>query len=211
MTVIDLELVRSMSLANAERLGYSTNRSLPLLDEGLRLRSFGEITSRALCLFAAIATAYGFPKIQASDWLKANHLSESPSRKEAHHLGSVSKDYEPVLQSQIGGLWALAWMTGIADDFDFGRDSPPSLVSRFPDIKVGESTAGFLQKAALRNIDEIIAQCDLAYCLHWAIRDAMLRGMRPPGKIHPMYIVERRRAFEWALGDDDWDDVSLDT
>ncbi len=66
-------------------------------------------------------------------------------------------------------------------------------------------------KARLRSDDQIVSAADLAYCLHWAIRQSELEGKRPPGKVPPYVVVERRRALEWLLSDEDWDDVPLDT
>ena len=59
--------------------------------------------------------------------------------------------------------------------------------------------------------EAILSQFDLAYCLHWAVRDAMLKGQAVPGKLSGNAIIERRRALEWVAGEEAWDEVLLDT
>jgi hypothetical protein len=64
---------------------------------------------------------------------------------------------------------------------------------------------------ALRPTTEIAAAADLAYCLHWAVRDARLNDRRAPSGLEELEVMERRRALDWLLGNDDWYSVSLDT
>jgi hypothetical protein len=98
------------------------------------------------------------------------------------------------------------------DELDFGRRCDDDFIAKLPNLKTGEPAAGFRRRARLREADEIGAELDLAYCLHWAVREASLAGNAPPPGMVPSYVVvERRRALEWLAGKDDWDATSLDT
>lgn len=116
-----------------------------------------------------------------------------------------------MMQCRVDALFALAWATQIQEKLNFEMECPETLAGSLPHPEVAESVVAFRQKASLRGYHEIIAMADLAYCLHWSIRDAILRGQRPPGRLHPIYVIERRRAFEWLIGPDAWDEVRLDT
>jgi hypothetical protein len=101
--------------------------------------------------------------------------------------------------------------TGIVPTLDFGSPCPQDFVLRLPDLKSDKSSEPFRNAAALRPISEIVAACDLAYCLHWAIHDAQLKGTKVAGKVEAYVILERRRALEWLLTDECWEDLTLDT
>jgi hypothetical protein len=80
-----------------------------------------------------------------------------------------------------------------------------------PNLKVSQSSGDFRKKAHPRPLEQVVAACDLAYYLHWAIRQAELSGKQPPGNLKSYVVVERRRALEWLLSKEDWDEVPLDT
>src|SRR5690348_12245242 len=71
-----------------------------------------------------------------------------------------------------------------------------SLVRVYPDLKKNESSARWQKAVALRSTDEVVAACDLAYCLHWAINQARLDARTQVGSVKPYVIEERRRALE---------------
>jgi hypothetical protein len=115
------------------------------------------------------------------------------------------------MKARVEAIWVFAWAGTLAPALDFGEACPNTLVKLFPDLLHNESSDGFRGRFKLRTNEEVAAQCDLAYCLHWSIRDAVLNGVRPPGKLHPLFVIERRRALEWCLSTVDWDDVPMDT
>jgi hypothetical protein len=53
--------------------------------------------------------------------------------------------------------------------------------------------------------------CDAAYCLHWGINQAGLDGIEPNPGLSYVVIAERRRALEWILNKENWDEITLDT
>lgn len=200
--------IRRSSLDNAAKLGYATNAHLPLL-EAKKLRPLREVADRALCLFTVVAVACGFDARRARSWLKKEQLTEQLSQQERAFLKRPS-DIE-LMQARVEGIWAFAWAGSLATKLDFAEACPNTLVKLFPDVLQDESSNEFRKKFLLRTSEEVVEQCDLAYCLHWSISDALLHRVRPPGKLHPLYVIERRRALEWLLSSYAWDDVPMDT
>jgi hypothetical protein len=202
--------LRNASHSEARRLGYATNPSLPLLDANLCLRLKNQITLRALTLHCVVAASHGFPKERSLEWLHREHLTDSLAPKErAFLIGPVTD----AIQFQVQGecLWVFAWVLGRVERLDFAQPAPDYLVTLYPDLKKSESSAQWREHLSLRPQAEVLAACDLAYCLHWAINQSRVNGRKRTASLKPYVIVERRRALEWLLGQAEWDDVELDT
>jgi hypothetical protein len=184
--------------------------TLPLLDEGLQLRSSQEIAERILAMNVVAAAAYGFDKTRAIAWLKQERLVNSLTEEEKLFVfeGGGQSDR---FKLQIEGMWALAWAMGMVKELDFATDCDSRFAQMLPNLKQNASSAAFRQQIRPRPLEQTVAACDLAYCLHWAIRDTELTGKRALRNLKPYVVVERRRALEWALSTEDWDEVSLDT
>ena len=202
--------IRNGSLKAATQLGFTLSRGLPLLDGSLRLRPTREIEDRALTLSAVVASTYGFPRDRIISWLEREKLTSVLSRAEQSFLRGDSGPVQD-LQTQVEGLCVFAWALEFLPSLDFSKPSPNHLVSVFPNFKAAEESSRFRSRARLRTQEDIVAACDLAYCLHWAITQAALDQKVRPGKVPPHVVIERRRALEWMLSSDEWEDVSLDT
>jgi hypothetical protein len=201
---------RERSLEIAGRAGLSIPQTLPLLDANLSVRRKDDAESRLFCLTATAAASYGFDKAKALNWVRQERLSASLTQMERHFLEQGEGDPH-IFQTRVEGMWALAWALSLVPQMDFWEDSDNTFVTVLPNLRTGESCERLRRTAIVRPIDEIIAECDLAYCLHWAIRHAELEGIGPPAHLKPYVVVERRRAFDWLLSNDDWDAISLDT
>lgn len=208
--MIDLAAIRVQSLEIARELDYPVNESLPLLDHPTIARSPDNIVDRLLAMLCVAACAYGFDNQKAADWLSRESKEDLLTDTERRYLTSKIGDRRSFMM-QIEGMWALAWSINAVPTLDFGKPCAQDFVSRLPDLKGDKSSRPFRGDAELRPASEIVAACDLAYRLHWAIVDAQLTGRKIPGKVEAYVIVERRRALEWLLTDECWDDVSLDT
>ena len=200
---------RSMSLVRLSKAGVAIPSTLPLLDE-FAVRSVEEILDRLLCLNAVAAVAHGFDREKASAWLSQEGLLDNLTQGEHSLLLSGAGNLD-AFKVQVEGMWALAWVANIVAVLDPWRGCDPRFVTMLPDLKKAESSSTFRRSARLRNETEIGVECDLAYCLHWTLREAEMKGDRPPKGITPYVVVERRRALEWAIGIDAWDMISLDT
>lgn len=209
---MDLAAIRKKSLEVACRLGYPVNESLPLLDRGVTcvVRSVDEIVDRLFAMNCAAACAYGFDRSKALAWFQRE--TKADLRTDAERRFLESKLASPhVFIWQIQGMWALAWSIQIVAEEDFTAPCRNDFVHLFPDLKKDQPSESFRTRANLRATDELVAALDLAYCLHWAVREAELKGRRPRGKIEPLTIAERRRALEWLFVSEPWEELSLDT
>lgn len=207
---MNFDELRQASLRKATALGYPPATTLPLLDDSLRLRSAKEITERALTLSGVVAVSYGFPRERVTEWLQREGLEATPGKAEAAFLQHKIGDAQP-FQIQVESLTAFAWALGFLGVLDFDKPSPAHLVSIFPDLKKFESSIHFRDKAKLRDRDDVLRACDLAYCLHWGINQRSIERKPVPSALPPHVVIEKRRAIEWMLSSEDWEDVSLDT
>ena len=207
---MDLNSVREQSLQAASRLGFAVNKSLPFLGQVKAIRNAEEIVKRLLCLHAVAACSYGFDRAKARVWLERELVFGDLVAAERRFIEEGQGDAVR-FKVQVEGMWALAWALGMVRQLDFSKDCDSKFVTALPNLKDGEAGDAFLSKIDPRAASEIIAACDLAYCLHWAIRQAQLTGDKPPGRVQPYVVEERRRALEWLLSNEPWDEVALDT
>ena len=205
---MDTAAIRIASLAEARRLGYQVSPGLPLLDSDIRLRSLDDVLRRCLARYVAIAVAFGLDRSSAWPWIKRHGLADSLAPSE---LGYVQNGIEAGLKVGVESLWAMCWAVGIVGRLDFGELCGNDLITRFPDLTLGEDPSEFVGRAKLRSRDEIASSLDLAYCLHWSLRQAVLLGSEEPGRVPGYVVEERRRALEWLFSNEPWDLVSLDT
>jgi hypothetical protein len=209
---MNMREIREANLKIAEGLGYPINEHLPVLDGVNQLRSLSDTTERLLCLYAVVACSYGFPKDKAIKWLVREAAIEHLAESEKEYLHSSSNGAANAQkQWQVESLWALAWCVGCHDNLDFADSCSDSFIQMLPDIAKDTMTEVFRKGLKLRGECEIAAQTDLAYCLHWALRDAEINSHKTPGKVPSNVVVERRRALEWMIGQNHWDEVTLDT
>jgi hypothetical protein len=210
--MMTMQEIRELNLVEARRLGYPENINLPVFDETGKTRTQSEITDRLLCLYACVACSYGFPKERASKWLDREGLIDSLADSERQFFKSeIDSRQKATVQWQIEALWALAWCVKCHESLDFGDSCADDFIQLLPDIAKDDSTESFRTGRTRRAIEDIIAKADLSYCLHWAVRDAEIKGQPIPGKVPGNVVIERRKALEWVVGDVAWDDVSLDT
>lgn len=206
------EEIRRRNLERARQLGYPTNDRLPLLDAVDEFRGLEEATDRLLCLYSVVACSYGFSKEKAQVWLVREGVDGALSESDRLYL-EMSPDSGPDTsrQWQVEALWALAWCVSCHDELDFSDSCSDAFIQMLPDIAKDAATGSFRESLSLRDKQVVLEKADLAYCLHWAIRDAEIEGQPVPGKVPGNVVVERRRALEWMISRDGWDEVQLDT
>lgn len=200
----DSRRIRSWEVVKEHDLPVNPN--LPPV-EGT-LRSASALVDRALCLCSAVAVAYGFPTQQARSWLNQERLSAALAPSEQALLAG-DRSQVSWFQNQTEALFALVWLLGLAEDLPLLEGCPDDLVHRFPDLKRSESSSRFREAASPQPEHAVLQKLDLIYCTHWALVEARLQG-RLVRQAFPG-LLERRHAIEWAVGADEWDEVSLDT
>lgn len=124
----------------------------------------------------------------------------------------VVESAELTQQNVIDSSWAaesvaaLAWVSGMTPNLPWptGLCDPDAILHCIHATRSAESLKP-------RELSEVLDQTDLHYRLHWACRDAQLRGLAEPAGLSGSVIVERRRALEWAVSDREWDEIDLST
>lgn len=208
---MDTAAIRQRSMKEAARLGYAVSAELPLSDFDVKAREVNELVDRCLVMHALVAVSYGFPRDTVKAWLAGEDLTGAMSASERFYLEAGDTADDEFHRGMSESVWTLIWALGLAPKLDFAKPCPDDLVRMLPNLKTAESSSTFRNRAQQRSIDELLAAADLAYCLHWAVTDASLRGEPAPGRVPAWVVIERRRALEWVLCDEDWDDVPLDT
>jgi hypothetical protein len=202
--------IRHRSLKLARELGYAINGTLPLLDDGIRVtRDRNAIVDRSLCLYGTLSAAYGFGRDHALKWLGDQGLLERCTLVEREFLNDGPPSPSE-MKKRVEGLYVLAWALGLYEDLDFTRVCPSDLVLKFPNIKLKALSTRFRDAVAAIDPSRIVDMVDLAFCVHWAVREKELAG-RAKGPLPEYIVVERRRALEWLVSKDDFEDVALDT
>lgn len=205
---MNLADVRRSSWESLRSLGLPENPSLPLIDETLCLRSVSEIIDRALALYCVVAVGYGFERKRAMKWLGRESLTGVLSANETILL-TGSGSIPGSIRWQAESLFVFAIILGLIPTTDVLVKCPDDLVHQFPDINRDQDCISFRNRVALTENKTAIAICDLLYCAHWAAVSTQTQSLHRHLRIES--LTERRRAIEWSLGDDDWDNVSLDT
>lgn len=209
---MDTTDLRELSRDHVQALGFPFNPNLPVLDAAGITRSSDDVLERILTLHACIACGYGFPKPQALSWLEQESLNGCLTEPEAKFLAGKAEAKRTAFQWRVEAIWALTWAAGYLGDLDFSKSCSDDLVKLLPDLNSQASSEGFRQQCNLRSAEEVLPMVDLAYCLHWAVREEGLRGQANKlGRVQSQVIVERRLGLEWLICDESWEDITLDT
>jgi hypothetical protein len=206
---MDPSSIRAKSSLDSAELGITVPASLPLIDSDLELRHLETVIDRILVLHCVAAVAAGFDRRRIRAWLaQEGILGALTAEEERVVAGDVNKRNS--IKLLVESIWALAWAIGFVDDLDFSSYCAPTLVTLLPDLKTGERSAEFRRKAHLRTCEEVAEVLDLAYCLHWGIRQSSIDRNPSPLPVDDYVITERRRALEWLLSNAEWGEVLLD-
>lgn len=202
--------MRRISQEILRKLRIQVPEHLPLLDPVTSLRSQKEVEDRLFALHLIVSTAWGFEREKAQALIRRDALEDALSHFEKGFL------YEDIgsplyFQAQVETLWALAWSLDLVKVMDFTAICDDEFVHQMPDLMSAETFDGWRAKASLRSVQEVMGQCDLAYCLHWVVRQSILDRRLPPAGLRDGVIAPRRRALEWITSDEDWDLVDLST
>ncbi len=192
-------------------MGVQVTDSLPLIEDVSELapRSPQEVATRAIVVGYLMRFAFGCPVKQVSTWLGSYSLQNETTAGERELLDNPEPKRQAIVDTtwQIEGVQCLAWCLGLSD-LDHTKECPETLASLFPEPD--QSPKSFIRESELRPFEELFTQADLLYRIHWATREARLRGHECPLK--ESIIGERRRAIDWVIGvGPDWDNMPMST
>lgn len=163
-----------------------------------------------LCLHACAAHAFGLRRELAVAWVTQEGLEDVLTPEESAFLHFGTGDLT-ALRLSVESIWSLAWLLSLISELNFAVAADSKFAMQMPNIRTNESGARLLAAARVRTDREITQQADLAYCLHWQLREYGPAGC---GGIPPQVAVAipaRRHALEWTVADVAWDEVLLDT
>lgn len=212
-------LAQSFRESNLERLGklgFKVSPSLPVRADR-ELRPKEEIVARLQALRsyvlwvaapspekALVFKARIDSKGQAK-WLTAKELAVFKLEQSA-----ARAKYLDEIGWQMENMWALAWVLGFEHE--------PALSGQVQGDLARELVFRFADKSEydFRNLSEVIAEEDLFYCAHNAVRSAQGGGKTIPKGYHPVEdgggVHERRHALTWCLSPGvSWEDTDLST
>jgi hypothetical protein len=202
---------RSETLLRAR--GIVINPHLPFVEdstEALR-RASDEVGDRIMALLIVASKGSGLDA--ASVNRVAQNLAPTLTPKERTFLDnpSPSQQEKGSFSWQVEAAWALLWALGYAEQLSWPTKTIDPAQALAP--LAAQDRGAFLAGAVLKPLSEILDATDLIYRLHWATRDAHLKGKQAPAGLNGGVIVERHRALNWLIGygDCDWDDVTTDT
>lgn len=201
---------QDVKLANEARLkslGVSVNEHLPTIEDpaDLKPRSAQAVSTRACVLSHVIGVGFGQSGAAMLEYLTEAGLTVALSPRENALLKQKEySDRERAFAAwQVACVHSCAWALGLEEMQPLGQ-CPGTLASHFP-RKRGADPA-----ASLRSFQEIYAEADFYFRLHWAARQARLEGGAFPRP--EIEIQLRRKALDWIVGlPYEWDDVPSDT
>ena len=210
------ESFREANLKRLGTLGFRVAPSLPVrADRNLRPKE--EIVARLQALRSYVLwvaapsadKAEPFRKKIFQDgqkkWLTAKELEvfqlEQPEAREKY-IDQIGWEME--------NMWALGWVLGF--------ETEPALSGQFQGDLARELVFKFSARTdfQMRSLSEVIAEEDLFYCAHNAVRSAQLGKETLPEGMDPLAeggcIHERRHGLTWCLSPGvSWDDTDLST
>ena len=176
-------------------------------------RSAREIATRVVILQAVVAVAYEVDAEPVVEWLREQGVWDQVSpREQAFLLGSEPTDEQRNrLRWHQEAEWALLWAISHVESLGLptqGCDTRRLVDEIVPQL--GSEINAFLDSATLRSPGELLAEDDRTYNLWCYVTAAVRKGEPLPADLRWWVLYERRYAFEWLDGLQDWDEVTCD-
>lgn len=176
-------------------------------------RSAREIAARCLILQGIGAVAYGCNAKPIVDWFSEQNLTVHISPEEERFFKSKRREKKQCYRFQwhAEAEWTLLWLVGKVDSL--GLPTQTCDTRRLVDEIIpplGDSVKRFLSTAKLRSSGEILAEDDRTYNLWCYVHQARRNERALPEDLNYFVLYERRYAFEWLDGFQEWDKVTCD-
>lgn len=199
----------------AEAHGISSETILRATGETAEpyLRSAREIAIRAIVLHGIAAVAYGVEADPVIDWFEEQSIWNSLSRIERTFISkrSPSDSERSSFRWRQESEWTLLWMIQRVDHLGLPTsccDTGRLVDEVMPGL--GTDVSPFIEQSQLRTPGELLAEDDRSYDLWCHAASAQRRGDTLPADLNLGVLRERRYAFEWIGGTENWDDVTCD-
>ena len=174
-----------------------------------------EVAARAVALSATVTVAlHGEPE-KMLEWLRSNDLATELTDDELGFLQTASpSDHKRVIVSRHSAqVNVLLWALGLAEIPPADQPVDPAafnaILPPFAEVAVDD----FIANATLRPEDELSAERERTWNLHWQARDGGRHYKGPREPVHLGIIEERHHAINWLTDEygAEWDEVVTDT
>jgi hypothetical protein len=198
----------------AKSLGLSVEATPPTIEDYSEQcpRSSREIAVRALILQGIVAVAAEVDPDPIVEWFRDQHLWSGVTPEEKAFLTNPSPTKEE--RSKFGwhqeAEWTLLWVIGRVESL--GLPTRECDTRRLVDEIIpplGSEIADFLATAKVREPGVLLAEDDRTYNM-WCYAQKARRKGELPTDLNWSVLYERRYAFEWLDGMQEWDDVTCD-
>ncbi|RZA36178.1 MAG: DUF4272 domain-containing protein [Lysobacteraceae bacterium] len=208
--------------ANSEALlrerGIAVNPQLPMIDseDAVVLRSEDALWRRLVALWGVVGTATLGKNAYFREYFSVGERRDWLSNDEAAFIFTDTPPEDDVIRFtwRLEAMVFLAWCGALVESLPLPEQASgaDAILPLYPH-DLGDATM-LRQALRLRSKAEILDWADLAYRLHWAVRDAQLNGRELPAGLNPGMVLEWHHAANWMIGygdEDDWDAVSTET
>lgn len=204
---------RSIGILKREQVPYIEH--LPVIETAAKImpRPSEEVALRAIALAVVAVKGETADESLTRNVIKRFDISSAFTPEERAFI----EDSSPSEQDSVRFTWryecfnVMLWALGFIDEL--GR--PDEIVDVLAAVGILRELGrdGFVSKAQLRPMSEILDEADLIYRYHWAVADARIKGEEPPAGLDPGVVYERHYALNWLIRyrDQVWDAVSIDT
>jgi Domain of unknown function (DUF4272) len=197
----------SLNISSAADLSPITDYSQPYA------RTAGEIAVRAVILQGVIAVAYGVEAQPIMRWFQEESiLSQVTPQERAFLLSPAHTESQQLhFRWKQEAQWTLLWMIHRVESISLPThccDTGRLVDEIIPAL--GDHLQNFITQSELRSPGALLAEDDRTYNL-WCSALALQRQRESlPNDLNLAVLRERRYAFEWLNGSQDWDAVTCD-
>jgi len=189
---------------------------LPLVEDftEAKFRDKNEVAKKAVVLYGLIYVAHGEKTSKEMiEYFNKYNLWNTVSPDERQYLEKQNKteqDNNPVTW-RIENLNVLLWALGNFDTLTLPTTMCDfSNYKNLPNLEIDPTQ--WISNSKLRDTEDILNETDLIYRIHWATREAGLKGKSMPANISENIVMERHFALNWlTMYAEDWDDITTDT
>ena len=198
----------------------TASETMPCLyqDEEVILKHIDEIAKRAVACLLCVQIACDIAKDNYTEsveffgpMFEKYGVQDCLNSKERKILnGTYSMQDAIDMDWAYESYWALCWCLGLVDEISDGSDICDCNAA-ISFLMNTESMKEFLDSCNIRSKEEILDMQDLYYRYQWTINDSKVNPDSSIGTLNPSVVIERRRALEWVLSDEnDWYEITLD-
>jgi Domain of unknown function (DUF4272) len=179
----------------------------------LYARSAREVATRAIVLQGIVAIACDVEAEPIVKWFKEQGIWGNVTKKERKFIlsGNPSEPQQIQCRWKQEAEWTLLWMIGKVESLGLPTrccDTRRLVDEIIPAL--GSDISDFVGGAKLRSPGALLAEDDRTYNLWCYALAAQRTGQALPTDLNLGVLRERRYAFEWMDGNQEWDDVTCD-